>query len=92
MDTDQVLRIRPDVFHRKYLFQSGNHREWMSVWLGTFNDFVLRGTKRYCVLWAVIFNLFFYAVAADGSGREYFIGNCIQSISSLLKNSQFLKK
>jgi hypothetical protein len=81
MDSDQLLRIEPNVFHRKYLFQSGNFRDWMSVWLNTFNASVLRGAKRYCILWAVVFNLLVYTVAADGSGREHFIGNWIQLMS-----------
>ncbi len=81
MDSDQLSRIGPNVFYRKYLFQSGNFRDWMNVWLNILNDFVLRRAKRYCVIWGVVFNLLFYTVAADGSGRELFIVKWIQTIN-----------
>ncbi len=81
MDSDRLLRIDPHVFHRKYLFQSGNFRDWLNVWVASCNEFVLPRLKKYCVLWAVILNLLIYTVAADGSGREQFIGKWIQMMT-----------
>lgn len=77
MDSDRLMRMEPKVLYRKYLFRNGNLHEWIDAWMGTFNQFVLRRMKRFCVALAVLLNLFAYTVAADGTGHEHLISNLV---------------
>lgn len=77
MDFDRLTRMKPKVIYRKYLFHTGNFREWINVWVESFNQFVLRRMKRQGVLLAVLVNLFAYTVAADGTGREHLVSNLV---------------
>ena len=77
MDFDRLMRMEAKVLYRKYLFRTGNFQEWIDVWIGSFNQFVLRRMKRFCVVLAVLVNLFAYTVAADGTGREHLVSNLV---------------
>jgi hypothetical protein len=81
MDFDRLARMEPEVLYRKYLFGIGNFQEWMGVWIGGFNQFVLGRLKRCCVVLAVLVNLFVYTMAADGTGHELFVRNFVLLIN-----------
>ncbi len=81
MNFDRLMRMDPKVLYRKYLFRTGNFKEWVNVWVGSLNRFVLRRMKRYCVVLAVMINLFAYTLAADGTSHEVLVTNAVQSIS-----------
>ena len=77
MDSDRLMRMKPKVVYRKYLFRIGNFRDWTNVWIDSFNQFLLRYIKKYWVLLAILLNLLAYNVAADGTGREHFVTNLV---------------
>jgi len=77
MDSDRLMRMKPKVLYRKYLFRIGNFRDWTNVWIDSFNQFLLRYIRRYWVILAILFNLLTYNVAADGNGREHFVANLV---------------
>ena len=77
MDIDQLARTEPTVLYRKYLFRIGNFQEWVGLWIGSFHQFVLRHTKKCCVLLAVLLNLFVCTVAADGTGHKLLVSNLV---------------
>jgi len=81
MDLDRLIGMEPGVLYRKYLFRTGNFQEWISIWAGRFNRFVLGRMKRYCVVLAALVNFFAYTVAADGTGHELLVGKFIHFIS-----------
>jgi len=81
MDSDRLLRIKPKVLYRKYLFRNGNFHEWIDAWMGSFNQFVLPRMKGFCVALAVLLNLFAYTVAADGTAHEHIMNNLVLSIN-----------
>lgn len=81
MDSDRLMRMKPTVLYRKYLFHTGNFKEWMDFWMGSFNQFLLRNIKRYCMALAVLVNLVAYTVAADGTSQEHFFGNLVSSMN-----------
>ena len=77
MDSDRLMRMKPKVVYRKYLFHIGNFRDWTNVWIDSLNQFLLRYIRKYWVVLAILFNLLTYNVAADGNGREYFAANLV---------------
>ena len=81
MDSDRLMRMKPKVLYRKYLFRNGNFHEWIDTWIGSFNQFVVRRMKVFCVALAVSLNFFAYTVAADGTGDEHFINNLVLSMN-----------
>ena len=81
MDFDRLAEMEPIVLYRKYLFQIGNFQEWIGVWIGSFNQFVLGRMKRYCVVLAALVNLFAYTVAADGTGHELMVNKFVHFIN-----------
>ncbi len=81
MDFDRLARMEPEVLYRKYLFGIGNFQEWMGVWIGGFNQFVLGRLKRYCVVLAALVNLLAYTVAADGTGHGLMVSKFVHSIN-----------
>ena len=81
MDFDRLASMDPLVLYRKYLFQNGNFQEWIGVWVGSFNHFVLRRMKRYCVVLAALVNLFAYTVAADGTGHGLMVSKFVHLIN-----------
>ena len=80
MDSDQLMRMDPKVLYRKYLFSTGNFKEWVNVWISSLNRFGSRCMKRYCVGLAVLLNLFAYSLAADGTSHELLVSNSIHLI------------
>jgi soluble lytic murein transglycosylase-like protein len=77
MDSDRLMRMKPKVVYRKYLFHIGNFRDWTNVWIDSFNQFLLRYIRKYWVVLAILINLLTYNVAADGNGREHFAANLV---------------
>jgi soluble lytic murein transglycosylase-like protein len=77
MDSDRLLRMKPKVIYRRYLFRIGNFRDWTNVWIDSFNQFLLRYIRKYWVVLAILFNLLAYNVAADGTGREHFVAKLV---------------
>ena len=81
MEFNRLIRMEPKVLYRKYLFRTGNFQEWISIWTGSFNQFVLGRMKRYCVVLAALVNLFAYTVAADGTGHELLVSKLAHFIN-----------
>ncbi len=81
MDFDRITRLDPKVLYRKYLFRTGNFEEWMGIWKCKLGRFILSLTKRYCLVWAVLLNLFGYSLAADGTNEGHLVGNSVNLIS-----------
>jgi len=77
MDSHRLMRIKPKVIYRKYLFRNGRFREWINVWIDSLNRFLLRCIKRYAIVLGILGNLVAYNVAADGTGREHLVGNLV---------------
>ncbi len=77
MDSDRLLRMKPKVIYRRYLFRIGNFRDWINVGIDSFNPFLLRHIKKNWVVLAILLNLVAYNVAADGTGREHFVANLV---------------
>jgi hypothetical protein len=77
MNSDRLMRMKPKAIYRRYLFRSGNFRDWIIVWIDSCNRFFLRQIKKHWVVLAILLNLVAYNVAADGTGREYFIANLV---------------
>lgn len=81
MDLDRLMRMEPKILYRKHLFRTGNFKEWINVWIGRLNRFVLCGMKRYCVVLAVMVNLFAYTLIADGTIHELLVNSSINLIN-----------
>jgi hypothetical protein len=81
MDFDRLMHADPKILYRKYLFRSGNFKEWANVWKLSLNQYFLGGMKRYCWVLAVLVNLFGYSVAADGTNHELLVSNSVHLIS-----------
>ena len=81
MDLDRLMHMNPKVVYRRYLFRAGNYREWVNIWTGNVNRFVLGCLKRYGILLAVMMNLFAYTPAADRNFQELLVSNAVQLIS-----------
>ena len=81
MDFDRLMRVKPKALYRKYLFRSRNFREWLGIWIDSFNQSVLRRWKGICVLLATLINLFAYTVAADGTSDERLVNSLVLSIN-----------
>jgi hypothetical protein len=81
MDFDRLMTIKPKALYRKYLFRTGNFREWLGVWIDSFNRSVLRRWKGLCVVLATVINLFAYTVAADGTNHEGLVKTLVLSIN-----------
>ena len=81
MDFDRPMHMDPQALYRKYLFRSGNFKEWINVWIGRLNRFVLHGMKRYGVVLAVMVNLFAYTLTADGTSHELLVRNSVNLIN-----------
>lgn len=77
MDSDRLLRMKPQVIYRRYLFRIGNFRDWINVRIDSFNPFLLHHIKKNWVVLAILLNLAVYNVAADGTGREHFVANLV---------------
>ena len=77
MDSHRLLRMKPKVIYRRYLFRIGNFRDWINVGIDSFNPFLLRHIKKNWVVLAILLNLVAYNVAADGTGREHFVANLV---------------
>ena len=77
MDSDHLMRMKPKVVYRKYLFRIGNFRDWTNVWIDSFNQFLLRQIRKYWVVLAILFNLLAYNVAADGNSRGHFVADLV---------------
>lgn len=77
MDSDRLLRMKPKVIYRRYLFRIGNFRDWINVRIDSFSPFLLRPIKKNWVVLAILLNLVAYNVAADGTGREHFVANLV---------------
>ena len=82
MDSDRLLRMKPKVIYRRYLFRIGNFRDWINVGIDSFNQLLLRHIKKNWVVLAILVNLVAYNVAADGTGREHFVANLVPLIDS----------
>jgi len=80
MDFDQFMRIDPNVLYRKYLFRTGNFEEWMNVWIYKVNRFIPRCMKRYCLILAILLNLFTSSLAADGTNYGFLVGQYVNGI------------
>ncbi len=81
MDFDRLMHMDPKALYRKYLFRTGNFKEWTNVWVSSLNRFISHCVKRYCVALAVLVNLFAYSLAADGSGHEFLVSNSVHLIN-----------
>lgn len=81
MGFDRLMRMKPKVLYRKYLFRTGNFHEWLGVWIDGLNQSVLRRWKGLCVVLATLINLFAYTVAADGTNHERLVKGLVLSIN-----------
>ena len=81
MDFDRLIGMEPKALYRKYLFRTGNFQDWIGIWVGSFNQFVLGRMKRYCVVLAALVNLFAYTVAADGTSHELLVSKLAHFIN-----------
>lgn len=81
MDFDRLMHMDPKALYRRYLFRTGNFKEWVNVWICSLNRFVSRFMKRYCVGLAVLVNLFAYSPTADGTGHELLVSNSVHLIN-----------
>ncbi len=80
MNFDRMIRMDPKLLYRRYLFRTGNFREWMNVWICKLNRFILCRMKRYCVILAVLLNLFAYSQVADGTNYGLLVGRSVNLI------------
>jgi hypothetical protein len=81
MGFDRLMRMKPKVLYRKYLFDTGNLQEWLGIWADIFNRSILRRWKGLCVVLATLINLLAYNVAADGTNHELLVKSLVLSIS-----------
>ena len=81
MNIDRLMHARPNLLYRKYLFQTGNFREWLGVWADSLNQSILRRWKGLCVVLATLINLFAYTVAADGTNHDRFVQSLVASMN-----------
>jgi len=71
----------PKVLYRRYLFRTGNFEEWMNIWMGKLNRFLIGLMKRYCLVLAILLNLFVCSLAADGTNDGLLVGKSIDLIN-----------
>lgn len=81
MESDRLMRMKPKVLYRKYLFHTGSFQEWLGVWIDSFNQRVLRRRKGLCVVLAILINLLAYTVAADGTNLERLVKGLVLSMN-----------
>ena len=71
------MEMEPTVYYRKYLFHSGQFKDWIEVWKNGANIFALRFIKKYCVLLSLLVNLVCCTMISDGTGRQEVVGKLV---------------